>query len=670
LADSTGFRADINGLRAIAMMMVMLFHFQVPGFAGGFVGVDIFFAITGYLMTSIIIDAGRGFSLLAFYRARLLRVLPALTVLVGTLLTLGYVFIEPLAYRTLAIEAGAATLFLSNFVFLTQSSYFHSSAETHWLLHSWTLSVECQFYLLYPLLILGIRRVRPQGKDWLIGVLVAGFMTSLLIAITLASLPGRPANAGFYLLPSRAFEMIAGGLTFFLARSQWGTWLKHRGGPIQAAGLGICLASAFLFDARTAWPSVHALIPVLGACLTILAGRSDGGLLRSVLPQRLGTWSYSIYLWHWPILVLLRETGLDEPAPVIGGMAASVLLGVVSFYWVEQPTRRLQSSGQREWAAGALVGSGGLVLVCSAGIYAANGLPARVDCDQALLRDAMVASQDHAPPEGCKGFARYGLESCAGQLPAANRVAVIGDSHALVWLHRYHEQAGSGAEFFVQYGCPPFPTYVDLTRKNCAQFNQLALERVLTGPYQRVVFIAFWVSYLDGSAAHGCRKSSDGCQPLRNREEEDRLFEDFYAMVAQLIRNGREVVIVQPIPVPFFDVPRAIRIQAFQGRDNPALSGVDLAARSPAENRVRAKLKHTQAYGAIVVDPRDQMCRNGICAVLAENGRSLYSDGNHLRPWVVRERLNFLDAYISDDPRAVSTIRPAPAKPEVAPPRR
>ena len=248
--DAADFRADINGLRAIAVLAVVLFHFGVAGFSGGFVGVDVFFVISGYLMTRIILAplAEQRFSVLRFYLARARRIFPALAVLGALMLAYGWFQLSPVDYKTLTKHAGASLLFISNHTYWKESGYFDVDAHEKWLLHTWSLSVEWQFYLLYPLLIVAVHRLirRPGGVA---GALWAVFLASLAWSAWLAF--ANPSKA-FFLLPTRAWEMLAGGL-IFLHQNACNRLTQGRRW-IELAGLAAILAASMGFSRDSTWP--------------------------------------------------------------------------------------------------------------------------------------------------------------------------------------------------------------------------------------------------------------------------------------------------------------------------------------------------------------------------------------------------------------------------------
>lgn len=331
------FRTDINALRAFAVLVVVFYHFDVPGFRGGFAGVDIFFVISGFLMTGIIIGRleVQQFSATRFYIDRAFRILPALSVLCITVLAAGWFFMASAEYMALGKHVASALTFVSNHIFRSEAGYFDASSHEKWLLHTWSLSVECQFYLFYPLAILMAAKLSGIGKvRWFI---LAGTVCSFMLSMYVTQVS---PSAAFYLLPTRAWEMMAGGLVYcFPIRS------PKICRVLVPFGTLLLLLTVFCFDASASWPGSFALVPVLGAGFIILSGRSDYRVFSNRPTQFIGKVSYSVYLWHWPVVVLLNHTDrLDRPCWVVCGIGLSLLLGYLSYQFIEA---RKQSSSTR-----------------------------------------------------------------------------------------------------------------------------------------------------------------------------------------------------------------------------------------------------------------------------------------------------------------------------------
>lgn len=322
------FRKDINGLRAFAVIGVLLFHFNASWMPGGFAGVDVFFVISGFLMTGIIFRGieQENFSILNFYVARANRIIPALALLCLVLLVFGWFYLMPIEYKVLAKHAASSIGFLSNFIYWREAGYFDAASHEKWLLHTWTLSVEWQFYIIYPLVLVAMRKFLSikAMKSILIMGTVLGFIFSVIATYKLP-------NSSYYLLPMRAWEMMIGGVAYLYPF----TLQENRKKLLERVGLVLVVGSYFLISAENAWPGYLASFPVIGSFLIIQAQRNDSIMTSNIVFQKIGTWSYSIYLWHWPLVVIIYTFKLPEYYIYLG-MALSILLGFLSYKYVEK----------------------------------------------------------------------------------------------------------------------------------------------------------------------------------------------------------------------------------------------------------------------------------------------------------------------------------------------
>ncbi|ART80875.1 acyltransferase family protein [Oceanisphaera avium] len=321
------FRKDINGLRALAVIAVVIFHFNPTWLPGGFAGVDVFFVISGFLMTGIIFRGieKENFSLLKFYVARANRIIPALAVLCLTLLIFGYLYLTPLEHKLLGKHVTGSMAFLSNIIYLNEAGYFDASSLEKWLLHTWSLSVEWQFYIIYPLVLLALYKLTSQQT--LKKIIIYASAISFLYCIYLTSTA--PSSA-YYLLSSRAWEMMVGGLAYVYPFSTTTRQKKM----LELTGLTFILGSYFFVSASTPWPGLIALFPVVGAFFIIQAQRNDSIITGNIIFEKLGAWSYSIYLWHWPLVVAIYYFSLKSSLAYLA-IPLSVLLGYLSFKYIE-----------------------------------------------------------------------------------------------------------------------------------------------------------------------------------------------------------------------------------------------------------------------------------------------------------------------------------------------
>lgn len=512
--DAADFRADINGLRAVAVLAVVLFHFGVAGFSGGFVGVDVFFVISGYLMTRIILAplAEARFSVLRFYLARARRIFPALAMLGALMLAYGWHAMSPMDYKLLTKHAGASLLFFSNQVYWKESGYFDADAHEKWLLHTWSLSVEWQFYLLYPLLIVAVHRLFRRPAD-IAGALWAVFLASLAWSVWLAF--ANPSKA-FFLLPTRAWEMLAGGL-IYLHQGACNRLTQGRRW-VELAGLAAILAASIGFSRDSTWPGFNALLPVAGAMLVIANGAGRTLLLGSAAMQSVGRWSYSIYLWHWPLVVWLYQSQYrQDGAWIAAGMAASIALGWLSFRLVEVPARGFVS---RFRLAPALAACAAMVLLPFAvaatfhfnndrlmalrfkdhprlaDVKALEAFQARYfnDLYKPLYREDICflkpeMSQDAFKPE------------CSGQ---RTDILLWGDSHAAHLWHGLKTVAKPGSVTqWTASGCPPLLNEEFAKRPHCRAINDWILGKVIESRPQVLILAGSWVKHNEATIRRG-----------------------------------------------------------------------------------------------------------------------------------------------------------------------
>ena len=322
------FRKDINGLRAIAVIAVVLFHFSESWLPGGFAGVDVFFVISGFLMTGIIFRGieKNDFSILKFYVARANRIIPALAMLCLILLIFGWFFLTPLDYKILGKHVYSSIGFFSNNVYWSESGYFDAGSREKWLLHTWSLSLEWQFYIIYPLVLVAMRRFMSV-KSMKLAVLIGAVLGFIFCVIATYKWP----NHVYYLLPTRVWEMMIGGVAYVYPFSIQGKKRKFLGWFSYILIIG----SYFLISKDNPWPGYLALFPVFGAFLLIQTQRNDSFIISNIVSQKIGTWSYSIYLWHWPLVVYFWGNNGGNGSP-IGYIVLSILLGFLSYNLIEK----------------------------------------------------------------------------------------------------------------------------------------------------------------------------------------------------------------------------------------------------------------------------------------------------------------------------------------------
>lgn len=656
------FRKDINGLRALAVILVLLFHFGTPGFDAGFIGVDIFFVISGFLMTAIILRGleGRSFSIIGFYRARLVRLYPALLALTAATLLFGLAFIEPATLHTMARHGLSSLLFVSNMVFWNGAGYFGAAPETMWFLHTWSLSVEWQFYLIYPL-VLALAFLVLRRRAHLFALLLAGFALSLGLSVMAGFFPNeRLVSAGFYMLPTRAWEMLAGGLVVL---SPWrpGPDKPRLRGVLEIGGLFMIAASLPLFSHATPWPSWQALLPVVGTML-VLAADAPRSLLAAAPLQWVGTASYSIYLWHWPIVAALAYFGTGGTWVAAAAISGSLLAGWASYTLVEQPCRRFLKpsavSPVRPAAMprmAALAASTLAVLGICGLVVAGDGLPQRSHAMAAVYAASLDAASDYGFPLGqCGGTTTFGtrLRPCELGTPSAgDDVLVMGDSFAEIWFPRVREVeprlASNAVVFLTKGGCPPVGGLErDMPGFGCGLFHEKAMDEARDGRFGTVILAGMWASYFEKARANATVCDGKGaCHPAGTEAGLAAAMANLAAEIDELRGLGKTVVVLTTSPYPGFDVPAELRKQAFAGRTPPADWNFDFSAMIARAQPVDEALRRLATHGTQVLDLAALLCRDMICPA-ARNMIPLYTDTDHLRSSYTAQAGSFLDPFL------------------------
>ena len=649
------YRPEIDGLRAIAIIPVVLYHAHVPLISGGYVGVDVFFVISGYLITLILgDDIARGnFSILTFYERRVRRIFPALFVVLiaSTVLAGGLLLAEELEDYSRSLLS--TTLFLSNFHFMGDAGYFNAPAETKPLLHTWSLAVEEQFYIFFPVYIYVMARFR---KRWLLPTTLALLALSLLACIILT--PYRP-EAAFYASPIRAWELLTGCvLALITPRSALPAALAQWMGAVGLAMIGIAV---FTFTDATVFPGAYALVPVVGAALVIHASTANAigaGALLSLAPMRfVGLISYSLYLWHWPILVFYRVWRIEHPSAleIAGLIAISVVLSVLSWWFVERPFRwkTLLSTRPRTLAAGSSVMAAGVALATI--VILNQGFPNRYPD---TVRQMLIAKGDKPKFDACSDInvKTAGLEGAALEpwrqvhicplgapksavAESEATFALWGDSHAGALspgINAAARQLGMHGVFLGRGGCVPL-LGVNQIRPgfdNCSDLAAAILSYLKERPnIRRVILASRWSIY-----AMGDRYGNETGNRVLIRDGEvaapspahngDVFMRGFARTLTALEEMGREVVVVTQVPETEYDIPSAMARARWFGRNTDLAPKLEDYRKRQAF--VTGLFDQAVSKGRMMVFHVERLlCGHRSCSV-ADGDRPIYIDSNHL----------------------------------------
>jgi peptidoglycan/LPS O-acetylase OafA/YrhL len=639
--DSTPrYRADIDGLRAVAVLAVTFQHYGVPGFSGGFVGVDVFFVISGYLIASAIAgDLGSDrFSLLSFYERRVRRIVPALFVMYGLVLVASAAILIPPELHPQSRMAVMVIPFLANVAFLQNAgAYGGEFANQIVLLNTWSLAVEEQFYLFFPLLMLVIGRFLSRkyaAALWPLAIL------SLVLCIIAVRVEPR---ATFYLLPFRAWELLIGAL---LAVGNVALPRDPRvRGVTAAAGLILIVAACLFFNLDRPHPSELTLVPCMGAVAIIYA---DCGVSLPIL-RRIGLWSYSIYLYHWPLLVLAQCYAFESLSPVMRGFLLAVTLAIAALSWryVEQPFRGRDAWLQRP-ALFALAAATGFVLM-----GAAAATYRLTDARRYTAQQRGKFPGDTAIQSACRNTSPEMLTRphCRlGDASAPVTAVLWGDSHALSILpavdavYAEHHDAAMLAQLG---GCPPLvgvhirpaapsqSSFLHSWRENagyghsevCKRHTDAVLEWIIQHRIHSVILAGHWIAYTE-SANQQWLSDAESPDNAALRDNAAIFARGLERLLGVLQKEHIRVFILDDAPQSPVYVPYALA--AARRRDlhrDFRISRAEYEAQQRSATEIFSRLQ--QKYAFQILEPQNSLCDGGMCAI-ARNTESLYVDEEHL----------------------------------------
>ncbi|MFQ6551163.1 acyltransferase family protein [Aestuariibius insulae] len=608
------YRPEIDGLRAVAVVPVILFHSGLGLFSGGFIGVDIFFVISGYLITTLLIeDIERGsFSLLEFYERRARRILPALFFVCAACLPFAWLWMLPEQLRDFSQSLVAVGLFASNILFWRESGYFSEAAEDKPLLHTWSLAVEEQYYIIFPILLLLIWRSGPRRVLWILIALSGA-------SLALSEWAWRTApSANFYLIPTRAWELFAGSIAALHVHR---SGLKSNG-AIAVAGLFLILAALVTFDETVPVPGLPALLPVAGTVLVLLYGHNTPAARLLGLPflTGIGLISYSAYLWHQPLFAFARIGSLEPPGlPLMLGLAlASFPLAWLSWRFVERPFRRRGPGAmpRRMVFAGS---ASGLAAVAAAGAVLWTATP-----PDDLLRETYG------------GACNYNGGRCFEIEEAPLKVALWGDSFADAFstsLGRQLNEDGISLALFIRHSCPSLTGVLrnedarqgPAFKHDCLEHTRASMEELRTGDYDIVVLNSAYEWYASETNMAGEPILVSEGPGSQYASQPRFVAERLAATIAELDHAGRAVVLLTPHPMVREETFLRYRKMRHRGIEG------DFSADYASAARIHAQiLEATQTLDVTRVSGLDLFCEGAPCPILTDAGGFTLFDGYHL----------------------------------------
>lgn len=632
------YHPEIDGLRAIAVVLVILYHYRVPGFGGGFVGVDVFFVISGYLITSLILSRLEDgtFDLFEFWERRARRILPALVVVVVFCIIAGWILFIPIDLIRLGQSAFAQSFFASNLHFLRETGYFAAGAELKPLLHTWSLALEEQFYLLFPLLFMAIFRFLNPARGRVIAAIAAA---SFLVSVWYIE---NSSKSAFYLLQSRAWELMLGS---FLACTPLEFGTRQIREALGWLGL-ICIGLAsFQFDLNTPFPGVAAVLPCAGTAFIIWANKDETTTLGKFLSFHplvlVGLISYSLYLWHLPFFLFAKYASLQTLSVWFksGLIAASVIVAFISWKFVEQPIRR-KSVLVKRWqvfasSAMALL----LIAILGASLATNAGYPSRLP--PKALGYALGAVDINPRHKECVTFSSSRIDSdnlCKlGSFKETDLPLLVswGDSHADVIMPILESMA---LEFSVTVwhaakgACVPILGVFHEQPDDCYHMNQSMLSLIERTGAKHVLLVARWSAYALGLEETGSRHAliSDKESTVKNPKEAKIVFaRGLLRTVKQLQQLGVTVWILKQVPLQRFSPPRRLARASLSDKMGSVL-GRPLEEHLRRQSFVNSVFDQLNTKGVHFMDPADVLCDTDNRCRVSQSGRSLYRNQDHL----------------------------------------
>jgi peptidoglycan/LPS O-acetylase OafA/YrhL len=649
------YRREIDGLRAIAVLSVIFFHAGLKTFSGGYLGVDIFFVLSGYLITSIILKdiQNNQFSLIKFYEKRCRRILPAIFIVLLVSIPFAWFLLLPHELKLFARSLTYTSLSVSNIYFFNSTNYFDRASELKPLLHTWSLGVEEQFYMLYPLLLLFI---------WKKGIKTSYVVLAIISAISLTVAHWSSIHyplASFYLLHTRAWELLSGALL--------GMYLFNRQNPIEATnknsllstlGFILILISLFTYEESMPNPGFYTLPPIIGTLLIIAFTHPDqliGKLLSNRILGGLGLISYSAYLWHQPLFAFMRINSLGSLNVwgMITGIVATIILAIITWKFIEQPARDLKRLTRKQ----VFIGSGlGLAFFLAIGITgeAKKGFESRYRIPPAVVNDFNLDNFS------LKCYADRFCE--VGDLTAKKSdILVIGDSHAQSILSAFEKvghQTKTKTTFMGMVGCPPLLDVVILKGPPvlgvCEKLVEKQIEFIKKERPKKIFLVSRWSAYVDGDYdGRGMFYLGKHTNDTIDKEYTKKVYlEGIEKTIATYQAMGSEVYVMGQIPQQRFSAKEfyyLIYDEKKPVEDKKLLLkkySVSLEDHLNLQKNNRQFFESLQQKGlGQLIIPDDIFCRDGYCP-LGTLERTYYRDKDHISNYGAEQLAPLLLPYI------------------------
>lgn len=640
------YRKEIDGLRAIAVFAVILYHAEYSFFSGGYIGVDIFFVISGYLITSIILKdvSNNSFKLTNFYERRIRRIIPALFFVVFVVTVFSLLWLLPDQLRSFAKSLASIPLFSSNFIFFLEGGYFDDLANTKPLFHTWSLGIEEQFYLLYPFFLLALWKRNTNMFAFVFILIVSLFISHWWSAVY--------PRAAYLLLPSRIWEFFVGGMISIYGNRT--IVIKTRNIPgvsqlMSFIGLLLIVYAIYNFSEYTIFPGLSALIPVAGTALLIMFA-TENTFVAKIISNRIfvgmGLISYSLYLWHQPVFVFFRIRYGENPNELekIFLISLTIILSYATWKYIEKPFRYGAFFSKKIIVLStALVSL--LFLIIGFYVYATNGIGKLytsnylVDFYQAkTVLDTRCQANDRKSAEEIRSgkACKFGNESFSPEF------AIIGDSHAGT-LFRYLNEIYSESGSFVGISngnCPPLLNEFryGASVKDCVEVNKSSLEFFSQhDSIKKIVLYAEWSNYTEGyriDSKYGKVKrylAESKHNKANNIDDNAIIFKNsLLKTISFLKKSGKEVIIIKSTPEFKEKVMDVIARDIIHKRDDTLHTYPSISLQEYDKRNHKVDVIFSQISGVDFLESKNLLCSKNSCSSINQKQNVLYSDTNHL----------------------------------------
>jgi len=628
------FRQDINGLRAIAVIAVVIFHFKANLLTGGFAGVDVFFVISGFLMTSIIYRGleSEQFFLIAFYRARGRRIIPALAFLCLLVLIFAWSYLPPMDYQQLSKHVISSLSFLSNVTYWQEAGYFDAASHEKWLLHTWSLSAEWQFYIVYPFVLLVISKIFPAS--WLRWLLLLSAILALVVSVYSSY---KWPSLAFYSLPTRAWEMMLGGLAFLFPM-----YLSSRNKTVlELSGLILILYGYVTLTSNDVWPGYLALIPSLGTYFVLISAKEHSFITGNIIAQWFGKISYSLYLWHWPVVVALGYFSYTSNASIVLGILFSLIVASFSYYFIEQKFYKKSTLWVTQLCDFVLYRAAFVVvMVFAVTVFLNKGFVSRSTAPEIDIMAKQAESDWHYPPAN---IVHENNKIRQLKTTSQAKTLFLGDSLIEQYYPRMeyltkNDQSLNETWFLTHGGC--FPTAEIISYKRDCK-NLKDVKNILSQyQFNKIVISGDWFPRFNIDEWQV--NIQNQLTPINTTKGRNKALTIIEQVLIELNNSSEQVILVLTLPTgKKYDFKEVAR-QSFRNES------IEFAyPKSYFEDKYQAfnneLIRIAKKHQVTLVNPLEYLCGPSECSVIDKNDKPIYKDIKHIRASYMREHVSFLD---------------------------